>query len=121
MLLKQGIEPPLSYKMGYSNNNCLDTGCVQGGIGYWQKYKVDKTDNFFKMAYFEHELSDIKGEPVTINKDQSKKAKEANGGKAELVFLIHNPKFPFTKDLSMMKGRMTEPLMECNGFCNTKQ
>lgn len=118
MLQKQGIEPPLSYKMGYSNNNCLETGCVKGGIGYWQKYKIDFTDKFFVMAYFEQELSELKGEPVTICKDQSKAAKARNGGKAELVFLIHNPKFPHIKDISMMKGRMPEPLMECNGFCN---
>jgi hypothetical protein len=121
MLQKQGIEPPLSYRMGYSNNNCLETGCVKGGIGYWQKYKIDFTDNFFIMAYFEHELSELKGEPVTICKDQSKAAKARNGGKAELVFLIHNPKFPNVKDISMMKGKMPEPLMECNGFCGTKK
>lgn len=24
------------------------------------------------------------------------------------------------KDISMMKGRMAEPLMECNGFCGPK-
>jgi len=121
MLQKHGIEPPLSYKMGYSNNNCLETGCVKGGIGYWQKYKVDFTDKFFKMAYFEHELSKIKGEPVTICKTQTKAARARNNGKAELVFLIHNPDFPHIQDISMIKGRMAEPLMECNGFCGTNK
>jgi len=30
---KNGIIPPLSYRMGYSNNNCLKTGCEEGGLG----------------------------------------------------------------------------------------
>jgi hypothetical protein len=25
--------------------------------------------------------------------------------------------YPLLKDISMMKGREPEPLMECNGFC----
>ena len=31
------IEIPEMYKLGFQNNNCFNTGCVQGGIGYWQK------------------------------------------------------------------------------------
>ena len=30
-----GIDVPNAYSMGFRNNNCLKTGCVQGGIGYW--------------------------------------------------------------------------------------
>jgi len=110
MLQKHGIEVPDSYKMGYSNNNCLETGCVKGGIGYWQKFRVDFPDRYYKMAMREHYYTRLKGEPVTICKDQSK-----DGG---LVFLLPNPDYPHMKDLSMMKGRMPEPLMECNGFCS---
>lgn len=113
LLQKAGIEPPLSYRMGYSNNNCLKTGCVKGGIGYWQKFRIDFPDRFARMAAREHHYTDKKGEPVTICKDQSK-----GGG---LVFLLPHPKYPHMKDLSMMKGRPPEPLMECNGFCNTKK
>jgi len=109
MLQKHGIEPPLAYRMGYSNNNCGKKGCVQGGIGYWQKRKIDYPEQFLAMAQTEHKLTDMKGEPVTICKDQSK-----GGG---LVFLMPHPDYPDMKDLSMMKGRMAEPLMECNGFC----
>ena len=112
ILQKAGVEPPNSYKMGYSNNNCLKTGCVQGGIGYWQKYQKDFPDRFDEMAKIEHELTDKKRKPVTICKDQSK-----GGG---LVFLKPHPDYPLMKDLSMMKGRMPEPLMECNGFCGVK-
>lgn len=31
------ITIPLMYFLGFNNNNCFGTGCVQGGIGYWQK------------------------------------------------------------------------------------
>lgn len=120
LLQKHGVEPPVSYQMGYSNNNCLKTGCVKGGVGYWQKYQVDFPERFDKMAAREHYYTDLKGEPVTICKDQSKEALKRNGGKAELVFLKPHPNYPFMKDLSMMKGRMPEPLMECNGFCSTQ-
>jgi hypothetical protein len=112
VLQKHGITPPLSYRMGYHNNNCLKTGCVKGGIGYWQKYKVDFPERFKAMADREHLYTDMKEEPVTICKDQSK-----GGG---LVFLLPHPKYPHIKDLSMMKGRMPEPLMECNGFCGVQ-
>lgn len=112
ILQNNGIEPPNSYKMGYTNNNCLKTGCVKGGIGYWQKYKIDFPERFHKMAMREHHYTNLKGQPVTICKDQSK-----GGG---LVFLLPHPDYPHIKDLSMMKGRIPEPLMECNGFCSVK-
>ena len=64
------------------------------------------------MAMREHEITDLKGEPVTICKDQSK-----GGG---LVFLKPHPKYPDMKDISMMKGRPPEMLIECNGFCSNK-
>lgn len=105
------IEPPRAYKWGFENNNCLKTGCVQGGIGYWQKMQREKPDVFDKMALIEHELTKLKRRPVTMLKDQSK-----GGG---LVFLKAHPDYPEIKDISMMKGRPPKPLMECNGFCGT--
>lgn len=109
---KRGIEPPRAYKLGFDNNNCFKTGCVQGGIGYWQKIKREYPEKFERMANLEHELTQLKGEPVTISKDQSKK-----GG---LVFLKHNPAYPNMKDISMMKGRQPKGVTECIGFCSTK-
>ena len=111
MLKENNIEPPDTYEKGYLNNNCDKTGCVQGGIGYWQKKGREEPDIFDAMAKREHDLSDLRGEPVTMLKDQSK-----GGG---LVFLKHNPKYPHIKDISMMKGRPPKPLFECNGFCST--
>lgn len=104
-----GIRPPVMYQLGFHNNNCFKTGCVQGGIGYWQKMQREFPDKFDKMAEMEHKLTDLKGKPVTMLKDQSK-----NGG---LVFLKPHANYPNVKDISMMKGREPKPLMECNGFC----
>lgn len=112
MFIKMGIKPPVAYTLGFQNNNCLKTGCVRGGIGYWQKYREVFPDRFDRMAEREHALTNLKGEPVTICKDQSK-----GGG---LVFLKPHPDYPHMKDLSMMKGRQPEPIIECNGFCSTK-
>lgn len=105
------IEIPRTYKLGFLNNNCFKTGCVQGGIGYWQKISREFPEKFSAMAKVEHELTDLKGEPVTMLKDQSK-----GGG---LVFLKPHPNYPNIKDISMMKGREPQPLFECNGFCGT--
>jgi len=104
-----GIEIPRAYKLGLNNNNCLGTGCVQGGIGYWQLIRTILPDLFFEMAEVEHQLTNLKGKPVTMLKDQSK-----GGG---LVFLLPHPDYPYIKDISIMKGRKPAPLSDCNGFC----
>jgi len=111
-----GIEVPNMYKLGFSNNNCFQTGCVQGGIGYWQKMNREHPEKVERMAKIEHDLTDLKGSPVTMLKDQSNEAKAS--GKFQ-VFLRPHPDYPEYKDLSMMKGRPPKPLMECNGFCGT--
>lgn len=108
-LFNQGLEIPKAYRLGLNNNNCLKTGCVQGGIGYWQWMLINMPTVFDEMARVEHELTDRAGKPVTMLKDQSK-----GGG---LVFLKPHPQYPDVKDISMMKGRPPKPLLECNGFC----
>lgn len=104
------------YKLGFQNNNCFRTGCVQGGIGYWKKMLNDFPDKFYKMAEKEHELTNKKGSPVTMLRDQSKGAKASRN---TLVFLIKHPDYPEIKELSDMKGRDVKPLVDCNGFCGT--
>ena len=113
------IEVPEMYKLGFQNNNCFSTGCVQGGIGYWQKMQSTFKDKFDVMASIEHELTDLKGEPVTMLKDQSNIAKELmkTDRKAILVFLKPHPMYPGNKSLSDMPLRNVEPLFECNGMC----
>lgn len=114
ILQDSGIEIPMVYHYGFHNNNCFKTGCVQGGIGYWQKMQRDFPEKFDKMAEMEHRLTDLKGEPVTMLKDQSGEAKESGN---VLVFLRPHPDYPEIKDISKMKGREPRPLVECNGFC----
>ena len=45
---------PKMYDMGYSNNNCI--GCVKGGMGYWNKIRVDFPEVFDRMAKLEREV-----------------------------------------------------------------
>lgn len=109
-----GIEVPRAYSMGYHNNNCLKTGCVQGGIGYWQKRKIDDPESFYAMAEREHRYTNEKGKPVTMLKDQSKAAKDSGN---TLVFLVKHPDYPELKCIDDFPQMKIEPLMECNGFC----
>jgi len=51
MLKNANIELPAMYKLGYHNNNCI--GCVKGGMGYWNKIKVDFPEHFNRMAKLE--------------------------------------------------------------------
>ena len=116
-----GVKVPNTYYLGYLNNNCFRTGCTQGGSGYWQKLQREYPKKFAAMSDMEHELTDSKGSPVTMLKDQSKEAKELvnkTGDKTlQLVFLKPHPDYPNIKDLSMLKGREPKPLFECNGLC----
>lgn len=109
-----GITIPLMYQLGFRNNNCFNTGCVQGGVGYWQKIRRDFPEKFEAMAEMEHKLTGLRGQPVTMLKDQSKVAK--NSGNV-LVFLKKHPDYPELKCIDDMPECKVEPLFECNGFC----
>jgi hypothetical protein len=106
-----GIRIPTAYSLGFRNNNCLNTGCVQGGIGYWKKMQIEMPEVFDSMADREHRLTNEKGSPVTMLRDQGK-----NGG---LVFLKQHKDYPELKCIDEMVGRAVEPLTECNGYCGT--
>lgn len=108
ILKKESIDIPRAYKLGFRNNNCLQSGCVQGGIGYWQKIKREFPKKFEEMANVEHELTDLKGKPVTMLKDQARNVQ---------LFLKPHKDYPNLPDISMKKGREPKPLVECNGFC----
>ena len=117
----EGIKIPGAYTMGYQNNNCLSTGCISGGIGYWQKIKREMPGVFSKMAKIEHDLTSIRGYQVTMLKDQSKEAKakikDTGDKRAGLVFLKKHKDYIHNKCIDDMKGREPEPLTDCNGFC----
>jgi hypothetical protein len=102
------IEIPKPYLLGFENNNCFKTGCVQGGIGYWQKIQRDFPYKFDAMAKVEHDLTKRKGLPVTILKNSK-----------GLIFLKQNPDYPELQDISKCEGREPKPLLECNGFCGS--
>jgi hypothetical protein len=74
----------------------------------------DFPDKFDKMAKTEHELTDRKGKPVTMLKDQSNAAKKSGN---TLVFLKKHPDYPELKSIDEMPECKVEPLKECNGFC----
>jgi hypothetical protein len=54
MIDRAGIDIPAMYKLGYTNNNCI--GCVKGGMGYWNKIRVDFPETFDRMSKMEREL-----------------------------------------------------------------
>jgi 3'-phosphoadenosine 5'-phosphosulfate sulfotransferase (PAPS reductase)/FAD synthetase len=51
---RAGIKLPEMYLLGYRNNNCV--GCVKGGMGYWNKIRVDFPDVFARMAKLERDI-----------------------------------------------------------------
>lgn len=53
MLWKAGIEIPVMYKMGY-NNNCI--AYVKGGMGYWNKIRLDFPNKFNEVARIERQV-----------------------------------------------------------------
>ncbi len=115
-----GLVRPSTYDH-FLNNNCIGAddspkgGCIQGGIGYWQKIQRLYPQKFEYMADIEHRISALKGAPVTICKDQ-RKATHGNR-----LFLKHNPDFPDTGTIEEIKGRQPITAFECNGFCSTTE
>lgn len=61
ILKRLGIKRPKMYEMGYRNNNCI--GCVKGGMGYWNKIRIDFPNVFAERAKAERAIgrSCIKG------------------------------------------------------------
>lgn len=69
LISKTGIELPMMYALGYRNNNCV--GCVKGGMGYWNKIRVDFPEVFDRMARLERKLGNtvvrVGGKPVYLD------------------------------------------------------
>jgi len=51
ILHASGIKRPAMYDLGYHNNNCI--GCIKGGMGYWNKIRVDFPEVFAERAALE--------------------------------------------------------------------
>jgi 3'-phosphoadenosine 5'-phosphosulfate sulfotransferase (PAPS reductase)/FAD synthetase len=54
MIERAGIELPAMYRLGYHNNNCI--GCPKGGMGYWNKIRVDFPEVFERMSILQRRL-----------------------------------------------------------------
>lgn len=71
---RAGIPLPAMYLLGYQNNNCI--GCIKGGMGYWNKIRVDFPEHYAKMADIERKLGmsvlaeNIKGKKQPIYLDE---------------------------------------------------
>ena len=81
-----GVKRPMMYDLGYNNNNCI--GCVRGGMGYWNKIRVDFPEVFECRAKLERELD-------------ARILKEC-----------------FLDELDANRGRMSDEIpIDCNIFC----
>jgi len=125
IVIDAGLEIPVVYDMGYNNNNCNLSGCTMGGLGYWEKIRKEEPFKYNRMAQLEHDLSELKGEPVVICHNQAKDRvitkwdKSKKTGKSyskSKLFLRFNPMFPEIPTADTVKGRH-ESVFECNGFC----
>lgn len=94
ILVKEKIDLPEMYKLGYHNNNCI--GCVKGQQGYWNKIRKDFPDVFSRMAGIERTLD------VAINKSY------AGDGKRKRVFL---------DELDPLAGKHEDLQITCGLFC----
>lgn len=54
ILAASGVKRPYMYDLGYHNNNCI--GCVKGGMGYWNKIRIDFPDVFNNRARLERKV-----------------------------------------------------------------
>ena len=54
ILKASGIKRPAMYDLGYHNNNCI--GCIKGGMGYWNKIRVDFPEVFAARAKLERDI-----------------------------------------------------------------
>ena len=63
VLHASGISRPAMYDLGYHNNNCV--GCVKGGMGYWNKIRVDFPDVFASRSAMERDI----GYPILGKRD----------------------------------------------------
>lgn len=96
-LKKYNVELPMMYRLGYTNNNCV--GCVKGGMGYWNKIRVDFPEVFKQVAEVERKVN------ATCLMDT------VNGKRVRL----------FLDELDPERGRTEPPITsECGVICATE-
>jgi len=72
---QEGLEPPRSYQMGFPHSNCLQRGCIKGGIAYWRHVLRTLPESF---ALAEEEEAALRS---YLGKDHSHLTKSVNGQK----------------------------------------
>lgn len=96
IIQRAGIAIPTMYLLGYQNNNC--PGCPKGGMGYWNKIRVDFPEIFERMVALQRRLG--KGSGFWRERDTG-----------ERILL---------DDLAPDRGNMlSEPDIECSLVCHT--
>lgn len=74
ILKEAGIQLPMLYRQGFTNNNCI--GCVKGGAGYWNKVRALYPDRFSEMAKLSRQIGarlvrvSLQGKPTNIFLDE---------------------------------------------------
>ena len=108
IIASSGIEMPAMYLLGYRNNNCI--GCPKGGIGYWNKIRVDFPDVFARMARLERELdATVLRTEVRARRAKGRPAPTGRGRKSIPLFL---------DELDPTRGNhLKEPSFECSLVC----
>lgn len=67
MVARAGIELPRMYRLGYHNANC--PGCPKGGMGYWNRIRIDFPEVYEEMAA----LQDVLGPGSYFFRDRTTK------------------------------------------------
>ena len=101
ILAQAGIQEPRTYGEGFKNANCLKTGCVKGGMGYWNHVRKMRPDAFWRMAAIEREI----GHAICSTEERG-----PNGERVKIPVYLD--------ELDPRAGNYdTEPAFQCGLFC----
>ena len=65
---RAGLPLPASYAEGFSHANCLQQGCVRGGLSYWRHYLRQRPQQYAATEQAEQDLRAHLQKPVTMLK-----------------------------------------------------
>lgn len=122
LIARQGIEVPAMYLLGYQNNNCI--GCVKGGMGYWNKIRVDFPEVFERMAQLERTMNRTVLRDKIPNGTYTVAVTDEDGNDTgETVTKTRYKSVPlFLDELDPSRGNpLTEPSFECGLVCATTE